>query len=447
MNVGIRQPIADRYELRERLGSGGMAEVYDAVDLRLDRPVALKLLRRGLVTAPAMVARAEAEARLAAKIHHPNVVAILDAGRVDGMPYVVMERLSGETLADRLQRAPLDEDEIRSIGEQLLRGLAAAHELGVVHRDVKPSNVLVATRDGRTGGSPGAMRPDVWKVADFGIATWLAADTTLSATGEIVGSAPYLPPERLDGKPAIPASDVFSAGVVLYEAATGRRPVERDDALATVMALRDGAAEPLDAHRPGLDADLRRAIERAIAVDPESRWPSAAAFADALQGARRHGASHAATTGSPGGTSTVPLPPVDRTEVMPASPSAAPVPDTTDGTEPIPGPGRGTGTLPAAPPATPELRPPKTRETAVASSGSEPRATRWRRVRAFRSDPSRALRVLVGAAVALLLVIAVVTVVIAAGDDAPATRPAPIDGSVPAELRDSLDALQEAIGR
>ena len=377
----MSEPIAGRYRLSRRLGGGGMAEVYDAVDLRLDRPVAVKFLRDGLVTDRAMVRRAEAEAQMAAKIHHPNVVAIFDAGRLDDTPFVVMERLPGLTLQDRLRDAPLEAVEIREIGRQVLAGLAAAHDLSLVHRDIKPSNILAGPHG-------------TWKIADFGIATWLAGDSTHSASGELLGSAAYLAPERVDGTQATYASDIYAVGVVLYGCATGRRPVERDDPVATLMAIRDGAGEPLTDHRPHLEPALRSAIERALAHDPAARWASASDFARAL-----------APTPTAGGTVRVP-------DVDPAS------------TEPIPSVGL-TERLPRGEPHPIEPRPERTR-------------------RRRRADPSRALGIVLGGALALILAIAIATMLMARADEPTSERPS-LDPSVPTELRDSLAELREAI--
>ena len=412
MDVAIRQPIAGRYRLREKLGGGGMAEVYDAVDLRLDRPVAVKFLRDGLLGTPGMVERAEAEALLAAKIHHPNVVAVLDAGRIGDTPFVVMERLPGLTLRDRLGEAPLDDDEIRSIGTQMLRGLAAAHELGVVHRDIKPSNVLAGPRG-------------TWKIADFGIATWLAAETTLSGTGEIIGSAPYIAPERADGKSATPASDVYSVGVVLFEAATGRRPVEGRDALATVLAIREGRAEPLSSFRPNLDPALIEAIERALALDPAERWPSAAGFADALERPGDPDATERLGRATADGSSaTQPLPAVATTSELPA-PAGAP-----DG---------GSVSLPEDPRRAGDGDAPSTGRAAVTRLAT--------RRRARHARPSRALGIVLGAAIALLLAIALTTFVLVRADTTDGAPARTVDpaAAVPDDLRSSMDDLAEAI--
>jgi non-specific serine/threonine protein kinase/serine/threonine-protein kinase len=407
VSVVDQKPIADRYEIRSLIGSGGMGEVYDAFDLRLERPVAVKVLRPGLAGTRGMVARVEAEMRLAAKIHHPNVVAVFDAGHLDDAPYIVMERLPGTSLSDRFRAAPLPDDEIRDIGRQVLRGLAAAHDLGIVHRDVKPSNVLEA---------PASL----WKVADFGIATSLGAEATLTATGEVLGSPAYLAPERAEGKAATPASDVFSVGVLLYEAATGVPPVERDDPLATVLAIREGASVPLASRRSDLDPQLRQAIERALELEPGARWPSAAAFGDALDGA------------APERTLLMPSVDVATTEPI----GVAAVDGGADGTNTIPVADTGERVGSDADPTTP------IREDAAAPSVRRSfRVSRPRWV-----SPSRALGIALGAAIVLLLLLGVGTTLILGDDDPPARTALPtVDAAVPDELRTSLEQLGEAI--
>ena len=225
------ETVGGRYRLGERLGHGGMGEVFAAHDLRLDREVALKLLRADLAEQDGMRERVVAEARLAARLSHPYVVGVLDTGEQDGRPFVVMERLSGRTLRDELSDGPLPAERVRDVGLQVLRALAAAHDLGIVHRDVKPGNVL----DAGVG---------TWKVADFGIAKWVHADETLTGTGELLGSPSYLAPERIEGQQAGPASDLYAVGVLLYEALCGRKPFEGDDPFSLATAIRDGAFEP-----------------------------------------------------------------------------------------------------------------------------------------------------------------------------------------------------------
>jgi eukaryotic-like serine/threonine-protein kinase len=307
--------IGTRYELRERLGGGGMGEVFAAYDTRLDRDVAIKLLRSDLAGTPAMRARIAAEARVAARIHHPNVVAVLDAGSTeDGHAFLVMERLSGRTLRDELAGGAMHQEHVRELGRQILGGLAAAHALDVVHRDVKPGNVLQGPQE-------------TWKVADFGIAKWLLADETVTATGEVLGSPAYLAPERLAGHAATPASDVYAAGVVLYEALAGRRPFDGDDPFAIAMAAREGRAESLSSLRPEADPALVAVIEHAIAVDPSMRWPSAAAFRDALTDRTSHHATLTVPLRSRADvTATTPFPPAATAGRVPGDGATATTP-------------------------------------------------------------------------------------------------------------------------
>jgi hypothetical protein len=246
-----------------------MAEVYDAFDDRLARPVAVKLLRPQLAVQPEVRRRFEAEARVAASISHPNVVAVYDTGEFEGRAYIVMERVKGESLGGWLGRGPLDQTWIHWLAGDILAALAAAHRAGVLHRDIKPGNILI-TADGRA------------KVADFGIAKSIevsAADMT--ATGLVIGTPAYLAPERLEGRPATPQSDVYAAGMVLYEALTGYRRPMGPDHLANAVALRQLLPHP-SVLRPDADPTLVAVLERALAIDPAHRWPSADAMAAAL---------------------------------------------------------------------------------------------------------------------------------------------------------------------
>jgi eukaryotic-like serine/threonine-protein kinase len=265
------ETVGGRYRLGERLGHGGMGEVFAAHDLRLDREVALKLLRADLAEQDGMRERVVAEARLAARLSHPHVVGVLDTGEQGGRPFVVMERLSGRTLRDELSDGPLPAERVRDVGLQVLRALAAAHDLGIVHRDVKPGNVL----DAGVG---------TWKVADFGIAKWVHADETLTGTGELLGSPSYLAPERIEGQQAGQASDLYAVGVLLYEALCGRKPFEGDDPFSLATAIRDGAFEPPASVLPDADPGIVAVIERAMRLDPAERYESAESMAAALLG-------------------------------------------------------------------------------------------------------------------------------------------------------------------
>jgi eukaryotic-like serine/threonine-protein kinase len=265
--------VAERYDLGAVLGRGGMGEVRTATDVRLDREVAVKLLRADLAEMNEVRARFEAEARAAAALVHPNVVAVFDAGEDRGAPYIVMERLPGRTLADELAERELSTAEVYEVARSVLGALEAAHRAGIVHRDVKPGNVLRGT-DG------------TWKVADFGIAKSAEAAGDITVTGVMIGTPAYVAPERIEGRPATPASDLYSTGVVLYEALSGRRPYDAENAMALAMRIRAGHAPPLQNVAPDVDPNLERVVERAMATDPARRFASAAEMWRALEAHR-----------------------------------------------------------------------------------------------------------------------------------------------------------------
>jgi serine/threonine-protein kinase len=260
--------LGGRYELRGVLGYGGMAEVRDGWDTRLHRAVAIKLLHPALNAQPDIRSRFVAEARAAAGLTHPNIVAVHDFGEHHGTPFMVMERLSGNTLESEIERGPLTSARLRSVLDDVLAALAAAHSAGVLHRDIKPGNVLC---------SDAAV-----KVADFGIAKTLGSPQTM--TGQVVGTMAYMSPERLAGAPASVADDLYAVGVIGYEAASGQRPFPQLDLGALVGAVMGGSVPPLSAVRPGLDATQVAAIERAMARDPGRRFASADDMRAALHG-------------------------------------------------------------------------------------------------------------------------------------------------------------------
>jgi serine/threonine protein kinase len=265
-----RSEFGDRYELREPIARGGMGDVHAAWDTQMDRPVAVKLLRPDLAHLPGMRARLQVEARTAAKLAHSNVVAVFDSGVHEGRPFIAMELLEGRTLADEIAKGAFPERRVVEVGLQVLAALAAAHAVGILHRDVKPGNVLVAEEH-------------LWKVGDFGIAKWTGAEVTVTRTGELLGSPSYFAPERLTGSPASAASDIYSLGVVLYEALAGRRPFEGTDAWGVALEIREGRFAPLRSVRADADPDLCSPIERAMASDPRERFQTAEAMARALR--------------------------------------------------------------------------------------------------------------------------------------------------------------------
>jgi serine/threonine protein kinase len=247
-----------RYELGDAIGYGGMAEVRAGRDLTLDRPVAIKLLRSHLDQNDEARARFVSEARSAAQLIHPNIVPVFDSGEEDGTPFIVMELLSGRTLADRIAEGPATEGEARRIGLEILAALAASHEKGILHRDLKPGNVML-TEDGTA------------KVSDFGIAK-SAEGVDFTTTGILLGTPAYLAPERVAGEPASEATDVYSVGVILYELRTGRRPFAANTALGMVRAIQDERPVPLEDLRPDIDPDLIAIVERAMAKNPWKRY-------------------------------------------------------------------------------------------------------------------------------------------------------------------------------
>lgn len=254
------------------LGVGGMAEVRDGWDTRLGRAVAVKLLHPALGARPDARARFEEEARAAARLSHPNIVAVHDYGHHGGTPYIVMERLPGSTLLDELGRGPLPPTRVRAILDEVLAALSVAHAAGVVHRDIKPANVLTA--------GPGG----VVKVADFGIAK--TGDAGHTATGQLVGTMAYSSPQRLTGAPSSVADDLYAVGVVGYELAAGRPPFPQNDVQALAFAILHGQHVPLASVTGGVDPVLDAVIERAIAHDPRVRFASADEMRAALAGPR-----------------------------------------------------------------------------------------------------------------------------------------------------------------
>ena len=256
--------VDQRYRLEEKLGAGAMAEVWRAHDTELERPVALKIL-----SASADEDRFEREARAVAALSHPNICQLYDCGTVDGRPYIVLEYLPQGTLEDRLQsRRLLPEAETRRIAAGLAAGLAHAHARGVVHRDLKPTNVLFDLEDRA-------------KIADFGIAG-LAGALTLTDEGTVLGTAAYISPEQVKAELATPASDVYSFGVILYRMLTGRLPFEAAHPLELAEQHVRAAAPAIEALRPDAPSDLAALATAALAKGPKERPADGAALVAAL---------------------------------------------------------------------------------------------------------------------------------------------------------------------
>jgi eukaryotic-like serine/threonine-protein kinase len=268
-----RDTIVDgRYRILRRLGSGGMADVYCAEDQQLGRKVALKLLYRRFAEDVQFVERFRREASSAAGLQHPGIVGIFDRGEWDGTYYIAMEYIEGHTLKEVVRdRGPAPAEAATDIAMQILRAVRFAHRRGVVHRDIKPQNVLIDD-DGRV------------KVTDFGIARAGASDMT--ETGSIMGTAQYLSPEQAQGRPVDARSDLYSIGIVLYEMLTGRVPFDAESAVT--VALKQVSEEPVPPSRlnPSIPPAVEAVVLRAMEKDPARRFVDADEFIAALEAAR-----------------------------------------------------------------------------------------------------------------------------------------------------------------
>ena len=281
--------LSGRYRLAEKLGSGGMSTVYLAQDEVLDRPVAIKLLHREISQEADQLERFRREARTAARLSHPNLVGVIDAGEDEGRPYIVFEYVDGETLKRTIQReGGLSVDEALAYAIEIGRGLIAAHGRKLIHRDVKPQNVLI-DRDGRA------------RVTDFGIARSLEAEG-LTATGRVLGTTDYVAPEQAMGEDVDERSDVYSLGVVLYEMLTGDVPYHAETQVGVAMKHVNEPMPDVLARRPDASAAVAAVIDRATAKDPRDRYGSVGEMVRDLEAtleieaARGGGTSGEATT-------------------------------------------------------------------------------------------------------------------------------------------------------
>jgi serine/threonine protein kinase len=290
--------LGNRYELLVLLASGGMGRVWRARDTLLERPVAVKVLRSEFTGDATFRARFRAEAQHSAALHHPNIASVFDYGELteDGeqLAYLVMELVEGEALCDLLEReGRLDAARTLDIVRQTSAALAVAHAAGVVHRDVKPGNVLMGT-DG------------VVKITDFGIA-WSASSVPLTGTGQVVGTAHYLSPEQAEGGKATPASDVYALGTVAYECLAGRRAFDGENSVQIALKQIREEPEPLPADVPVAMRDL---VERAMSKDPAVRYPDGAALRAAADRVTLTGGTAPIGMAGRNGTAVLPLPPV-----------------------------------------------------------------------------------------------------------------------------------------
>lgn len=287
--------LAGRYKLGDRHGGGGMGSVYTAEDSRLGRQVAVKIMQEHLATDPRFVERFRREARSAASLSHPNIAGVYDYGEDDGEEFIVMELVEGRDLAHLLrEEGPLAVERATAIASQIAAALGHAHAAGVVHRDVKPGNVLIG-------------EDDHVKVTDFGIAR-ATGDSTLTASGVIMGTVHYISPEQAAGTAARPESDVYSLGIILYEMLTGSVPFTASSAVGVAMRHLDDEVPAPSALEPSVPSEVDEIVRVATAKAPEQRFPTGTEMEAAL----RTGTTAPLT--SPG------------TAVPPASPAGGDVP-------------------------------------------------------------------------------------------------------------------------
>jgi serine/threonine protein kinase len=270
--------ILGQYEIRSPLGAGGMGEVYRAHDTRLDREVAIKVLPESLTADPERLRRFEQEARAAAALNHPNILAVYQMATHEGVSYMVSELLDGETLRERLTRGPIPLRKAIDYAVQIAHGLAAAHDKGITHRDLKPDN-LFATKDGRV------------KILDFGLAKLAqprdasGAEATIAEgtePGLVMGTVGYMSPEQVRGKMADHRSDIFAFGTIVYEMVTGRQTFRKPTSAETMTAIlnEDPSISQVTAATP---PGLQRVVHRCLEKNPEQRFQSASDMAFALE--------------------------------------------------------------------------------------------------------------------------------------------------------------------
>ncbi len=269
------------YEIVEKAGAGGMGEVYLARDGRLDRNVAIKVLPPHVAENPDLIARFEREAKAISSLNHPNICTLYDIGKEDGLHYLVMEYIEGETLSDRVKRGPMALEELLPIAGQIADALDKAHGQGLIHRDLKPANVMIT--------AAGA------KLLDFGLAklqitegrvegvSEITQTTPLTGTGTILGTLQYMSPEQLEGKEADARSDIFAFGAILYEMATGKRAFEGQSNASMIAGILEREPVSMSAVNPLMPPTFERLVKKCMKKDPESRWQSARDLADELR--------------------------------------------------------------------------------------------------------------------------------------------------------------------
>src|SRR3954467_1534194 len=264
--------LSDRYELEELVGTGGMSSVFRAHDRLLDRKVALKILHEQYTSDDEYVERFRHEARAVAALSHPNIVTVIDRGEHEGRQFIVFEYVAGENLKRLIERrGPAPVATALELAMQIGRGLSFAHQQGLVHRDVKPQNVLL-NGDGQA------------KVTDFGIARSLDVQHGMTQTGTVLGTSDYIAPEQAQGQRVDEHTDIYSLGVVLYELLTPEVPFPGENCVAVGMRQINEAPPPIRDKRPDVPPRVEAAVQKAMAKRPEDRFPTMAAFCQELEG-------------------------------------------------------------------------------------------------------------------------------------------------------------------
>jgi serine/threonine-protein kinase len=400
--------IAGRYRLESRLGYGGMSTVHLAMDLRLERPVAVKLLAEHLADEPSFVSRFQREAQAAARLVHPNVVQVFDSGRDEhtAQYFIVMEYIEGSSCAEILRdQGWVEVDEALSIIEQACEGLHYAHRHGVVHRDVKPGNLLRA-REGEV------------KLADFGIAK-ATEQSSITQIGSVLGTAAYLAPEQARGEEAGPSADLYALGVVTYQLISGRLPY--DATSLTELALKQQQEQPamLDTLVAAVRPELAQAVAKALALDPRERYQSALEMRHGLSDGARGVAPAAAVPAARGG----------RAGRLRGAGRAAPETQATS----VLASARGAG---ASAPAVAVRRP---RQGPARTAAARPEHQPARASAPARRGPRRAL---IGLLLVLVAILAIVAVVIAT---APGTTKVVLVKVVYSDVNQASSALKQLV--